>query len=95
MYTNLYHVFPVDIDRKEVSSMVQQTSEYFHDRGKTDYTKDEFAFAMTIDRYIEIFEKAKSMVANNKFTVEFKGDKDGNILKIEDFEITPIKQKAG
>lgn len=93
-FTTLYHVFPVDVDKKDVSMMVAQVSEYFQDRGKTDYTKEEFAFLMTLNRYIEVFEKAKAMVANNKFTVEFKGDKDSNTLKVDDFELIPVK-KAG
>jgi hypothetical protein len=92
MHTTLFNVLPVELDRKEINKMVAATSEYFQERGKVDCTKDEFAFLMTLDRYIEMFEKAKSMVANDRFTVEFKGDKDQQTLTLNDFEIIPIKK---
>lgn len=88
---NLYNVLPTEINRTEANSLIKNAAGFLQERGKFDTTKDEFAFVMTLDRYIELFEKAKSMLANNKFTVEFKGNPNEQILRIEDFEIIPVK----
>ena len=92
MYTTLFHVLPTNVEsKKELSKLVEATTEYLHEQGKTDCTTDEFAFIMTLDRYIELFEKAKSMIINDRFTVEYKGEKTNQIPGIHQFEIIPTR----
>jgi len=93
VYTNLFHLLPLEVGKEEITELVEGTSKYVSGREREDLSNDEFAFLLTLSRYITIFEKAKAMLVANRFTVEFKGSKDTPVLDLNEFEIIPVKLK--
>ncbi len=92
-YGTLFDVMPEHLipDRENAERLIHGAKEFFVSREKNYATPDEVNFVAVLDRYMELFEKAKSMVAAERFTVEFKGS--SGIPDIEDFEICPIVKK--
>lgn len=92
-YKTLFHLFPPYKNQSEAERQVKSSAREMMQYGREDYTPSELVFFATVDRHIEIFEKAKAMIANNRFTVEYRGDKMSDCPKIDDFEIIPVKIK--
>ncbi len=92
-YGTLFDVMPEHLipDRDNAERLINQAKEFLISREKNYATPDEVNFVAVLDRYIEIFEKAKGMLAAERFTVEFKGSM--KVPDIADFEIQPIRKK--
>jgi hypothetical protein len=67
-----------------------EIKEFFNEAGRTNCTIDEIAFIMLMEHYITVFEKAKSMIAQDRFTVRYVGDKTQENPKLTDFKIINI-----
>lgn len=93
-FINLLDILPpLGISKSEGRHIVYGVQEYLQERGRTECSADEVAFVALLDQYIDIFTKAKSMVANEKFTVNYKGEQHTSSISLTDFEIVPIVKK--
>lgn len=92
-YGTLFDVMPDQLipDRENAERLIHGAKEFLISREKNYATPDEVNFVAVLDRYIELFDKAKSMVAGERFTVEFKGSV--GVPDIVDFMIVPIVKK--
>jgi hypothetical protein len=93
-YTTLFDVFPKIETKAEIALQVEQVKDYLTEQGRTVCSPDEAIFIATIDKTIEILKKAKGMLANNRFTVLYRGEEVNDCPQISEFEIIPIRPKA-
>lgn len=90
---NIIDLFPPYESKKDFNDKLKATLEHFQEYDRQDYTSDEVVFVATIDRYLDILEKARSMLLKNKFTVEYTGPKSNDCHKLEDFKVIPVQLK--
>lgn len=93
-YISLIEVLPPIESVHELREMATEAQQFLFEHGKHYTSPDELMFITLLDRYIKLFEKAKEMVARDRFTVANKGDPNKKLANIGDFEIIPIQKKA-
>lgn len=93
MYT-LYDVFPRIEKKEDILQEMGDVQNFLHDHGREHASPDELLFLAIIERHIKFFEKAKTMIGRNRFTVEYKGPEYNDNPSISEFQIIPIKQKS-
>lgn len=87
-FTTLLDVIPRPLFNsiRECAMHVDEAQQYLIDREKDIATSDEVSFVIVLNRYIEYFERAKAMLARNRYTVKFHGTENGD-PDIVDYEI--------
>ncbi len=93
-YINLLDLLPEIENQQELRELSIESQKYLFENGKTYTSADEVMFITILERYIQLFTKAKQMVANGRFTVVNKGDPDLPKANITDFEVVPIQKKT-
>ncbi len=105
-YCTIYHILPeveenFPTKRSDVIREIQEVKVFLDEIEKPSGTMDEIVFLALINRKIEyfnknaeIFKRAKTLVAKERFTVEYKGSQSNPNPTLEDFEIIPIKKAS-
>lgn len=78
------------INDNSVDEKIEAVRSFLGERNKEHITKDEFAFLMTLDHYIQSLERAKTLLTKDRFTVQFIGSKTSPRLWLDDFRIIPL-----
>lgn len=81
---------PLFTNAKECMQFVDEAHHYFQSRDKDMASAEEVSFLICINRYIECFEKAKSMLAKNRFTVKYRGGRAKQDPDLMDYEIISL-----
>ena len=84
---------PLFTNAKECMQFVEEAHQYFTSRDKDMATAEEVSFLICINRYIAYFERAKSMLAKNRFTVKYRGGKRMQDPDIFDYEIISLSDE--
>ena len=94
-FTTLLDVMPnLEFTKSDGMKAVRGVQEFLQEHGRNACSADEVAFISLLERYIDIFTKAKSMIAKDRFTVEYKGEQNSSSISLTDFEIIPIVKKS-
>jgi len=81
---------PLFTNAKECIQFVDEAHHYLQSRDKDIASAEEVSFLICINRYIEYFERAKSMLAKNRFTVKYRGGGQMRDPDIMDYEIISL-----
>jgi hypothetical protein len=93
-YNTLYDVFPTIKNKQEIISEIEEVREFLLEKNKTNSSPDELVFLAVINRTIKYLQRAKELVRNSRFTVEYKGPEYNDRPQISDFEILPINDET-
>lgn len=94
-YTTLLDVIPRPLftNAKECLQFVDEAHQYLQARDRDIASPEEVSFLICINRYIDYFERAKAMLARNRFTVKYRGGKRMQDPDIMDYEIISVSDE--
>jgi len=84
---------PLFTNPKECMQFVEEAHQYLMERQKDVANTEEVSFLICINRYIEYFERAKAMLAKNRFTVKYRGGRQMRDPDIMDYEIIKLSDE--
>lgn len=90
-YATLFTVFPKTPQTpSEYQQLLKDAKVALLSAERMMVTQDEILFMSFVKRLAQIFDKAGQMLAEEKFTVQFRGDPSNPFRDLGEYEIVPL-----
>jgi hypothetical protein len=86
-------LIPYPETQRDMHKSIISAHQYLCEHGKQDATYGEMAFVSMLDLYINVFSKAKTMIAAEKMSVDYLPPAGATALNLSHFFIVPLEQK--